>query len=108
MLKLFIETGNAAFDDADRDHDRAVARFSESQMHKHLISLSRSTLKEQTGISPIDVNLIGTPDEVTEKCLALKAAGVTHLLGIYFAAETVDELVEQWELFAETVLPHLK
>lgn len=91
----------------DRDHDRAVARFAESQMHKHLISLSRSTLKEQTGISPIDVNLIGTPDEVTEKCLALKAAGVTHLLGIYFAAETVDELVDQWELFAETVLPRL-
>jgi probable F420-dependent oxidoreductase len=91
----------------DSDRDRARARFAKSQMHKHLLSLSKSTLKEHVGVSPIDVNLIGTPEEVTEKCRALGEAGVTHLLGIYFAAETVDELVEQWEMFAETVMPHI-
>ncbi|MDP6707246.1 MAG: TIGR03619 family F420-dependent LLM class oxidoreductase [Alphaproteobacteria bacterium] len=89
------------------DHDRAVARFSESQMHKHLVSLTRSTLKEQADSSPIDINLIGTPAEVIEKCLALREAGVTHLLGIYFAAASVDELVDQMTIFAEEVVPHI-
>ncbi|MDP6022031.1 MAG: TIGR03619 family F420-dependent LLM class oxidoreductase [Alphaproteobacteria bacterium] len=91
----------------DHDHDRAMERFSNSQMHKHLVSLTRSTLKEHTGINMADANLVGTPDEVVEKCLALKAAGVTHLLGLYFAVNTVPELLEQMTLFAEEVVPHL-
>jgi alkanesulfonate monooxygenase SsuD/methylene tetrahydromethanopterin reductase-like flavin-dependent oxidoreductase (luciferase family) len=76
-------------------------------MHKHLVSLTQSTLKEQAEVSPIDINLIGTPAEVVEKCLALAEAGVTHLLGIYFAAATVDELADQMTLFAEEVVPHI-
>jgi len=91
----------------DTDHDRAVERFSRSQMHKHLVSLTQSTLKEQAGSSMIDTNLIGTPAEVVEKCLALKAAGVTHLLGLYFAVNTVPELLDQMSLFAEAVVPRL-
>jgi probable F420-dependent oxidoreductase len=91
----------------DHDHDRAVERFSQSQMHKHLQSLTSSTLKEQAGISMVDANLIGTPEEVVAKCLALKAAGVTHLLGLYFAVNTVAELLDQMSLFAEDVMPYL-
>lgn len=91
----------------DHDRERAVARFQQSQMHKHLVSLTRSTLKEQAAVSPVDSNLIGTPAEVVEKCLALGKAGVTHLCGIYFAAGSVDELVEQMSLFAEEVVPHI-
>jgi probable F420-dependent oxidoreductase len=91
----------------DHDHDRAIERFSNSQMHKHLTSLTRSTLKEQADISMADANLIGTPEEVVEKCLALKTAGVTHLLGLYFAVNTVPELLDQMSLFAAEVVPHL-
>ncbi len=91
----------------DHDHDRAVERFNQSQMHKHLVSLTTSTLKEQAGISMVDANLVGTPGEVVEKCLALKAAGVTHLLGLYFAVNTVPELLEQMTLFAQEVVPYL-
>ena len=76
-------------------------------MHKHLMSLTASTLKEQAGISMVDANLIGTPAEVVEKCLALKAAGVTHLLGLYFAVNTVPELLDQMSLFAHEVVPYL-
>jgi probable F420-dependent oxidoreductase len=91
------------------DHDRARAhrRFEGSQMHKHLQSLTASTLKEQAGIAMADANLIGTPAEVVEKALALKAAGVSHLLGLYFAVDTVPELLEQMSLFAQEVTPHL-
>lgn len=91
----------------DHDHARAHERFEHSQMHKHLQSLTRSTLKEQAGISMAEPNLIGTPAEVVEKALALKAAGVTHLLGLYFAVNTVPELLDQMTLFAEEVVPHL-
>ncbi len=91
----------------DPDHDRAVERFNRSQMHKHLVSLTRSTLKEQAGMSMVDANLIGTPAEVVEKCLALKAAGVSHLCGLYFAVNTVPELLDQMSLFADQVVPHL-
>ena len=91
----------------DPDGKRAVARFRESQMYKHVVSLSRSTLKEQADLSPVDFNLIGTPDAVIEKCLALKAAGVTHLCGLYFAAQEPAELLDQMSVFAETVMPHL-
>ncbi len=91
----------------DHDHDRAVERFSQSQMHKHLMSLTRSTLKEQAGISMVEANLVGTPERVIEKCLALESAGVTHLLGLYFAVNTVPELLDQMSLFAEEVMPHI-
>ena len=91
----------------DHDHERAVERFNRSQMHKHLLSLTRSTLREQPGISMLDANLISTPAEVVEKCLALKAVGVTHLLGLYFAVNTVAELLDQMSLFANEVVPHL-
>ena len=46
-----------------------------------------------------------TPAEVIDKALAFKAAGVTHLLGLYFAANSVAELLDQMQLFAEEVMP---
>ncbi len=55
----------------------------------------------------LEANLIGTPAEVVEKALALEAAGVTHLLGLYFAVNTVEELLDQMTLFAEEVVPLL-
>ena len=91
----------------DHNHDRAVARFASSQMHKHLVSLTQSTLKEQVGVSMVEANLIGTPAEIVEKALALEAAGVTHLLGLYFAVNTADELLDQMTLFSEEVAPRL-
>ena len=36
---------------------------------------------------------------------ALQQAGASHLAGIYFAANTVDELRAQMRLFAKHVLP---
>ena len=92
----------------DRDHDKAVRDFESSQMHKHLLSLKKSTLKDQGAISMEESNLIGTPAEIVAKALALREAGVTHLLGIYFAANSVPDLIDQMQLFAEEVMPHLR
>jgi len=37
-----------------------------------------------------------------------EAAGVTHLTGLLFAVNTVEDFIEQMELFARTVLPAFK
>lgn len=92
----------------DRDHAKAVRDFESSQMYKHLLSLSKSTLKDQGAITMEESNLVGTPAEIVDKALALREAGVTHLLGIYFAANSVPDLIDQMQLFAEEVMPHLR
>jgi len=84
-----------------------VMRFKESQMYKHLMSLRKSTLKDQMGLAMEDLNLVGSVDAVVEKALKLKAAGVTHFLGLYFAANDVQELLDQMQMFAEEVTPKL-
>ena len=77
-------------------------------MTKHLFSLSKSTLKGQGAATHEEINLIGTPSEVIVKAMAFKDAGVTHLLGLYFAANSVPELLDQMQLFAEEVMPKVK
>jgi probable F420-dependent oxidoreductase len=91
----------------DRDRARALREFEASQMYKHLLSLKKSTLKDQGDVKMEDSNLIGTPSEIVDKANALKEAGVTHLLGLYFAASSVPDLIEQMQLFAEEVMPKL-
>jgi probable F420-dependent oxidoreductase len=86
----------------------ALERFRQSQMHKHLVSLQKSTLKDQGAASHEDINLIGTAAEIVDKAIAFREAGVTHLLGLYFAANTVDELVDQMQMFAENVAPKVR
>ena len=90
-----------------KTHEAAVARYKQSQMHKHLLSLSKSTLKGQAGLSMEDINLIGDPDTIVEKVHRFKDAGVTHLLGLYFAANDVQELLDQMQLFAEEITPRI-
>src|SRR6516162_6857440 len=90
-----------------KTREAARARYRESQMSKHLTSLSKSTLKEQTASSE-DINLIGSVEEVIEKAMAFRKAGVTHFLGLYFAANSADELVDQMQMFAEEVMPNIK
>ena len=90
-----------------KTREEARTRYRESQMCKHIISLSQSTLKEQKA-SAEDINLIGSPQEVIEKAMAFRKAGVTHFLGLYFAANSADELVDQMQMFAEEVMPKIQ
>lgn len=90
-----------------KTHEEAVERFKQSQMNQHLISLGKSTLKDQGAVKHEDINLIGSPAEVVEKAKRLQEAGVTHLLGLYFAVNTVQELLDQMQIFSEDVMPHL-
>jgi len=91
-----------------KTRQQAVTEFQNSQMYKHLTSLRASTLKTQGALRHEDINLIGTPGQVVERALALRDAGVTHLLGLYFAANAIDDLCDQMQLFAEAVTPQLR
>lgn len=91
-----------------RTQDKAVARYRESQMFKHFESLKKSTLKGQASLKSEDINLVGSVDTVVERAQALRDAGVTHFLGLFFAANSVGELMEQMQMFAEEVRPKIR
>lgn len=83
----------------------AEQRFRDSQLFHHLVTLQQSTLKDVSVDSYVSNNCIGTPDDVIAKVHEFQQAGANHLAGIYFAANTVDEMTAQMRLFAKHVLP---
>ena len=91
-----------------KDHDKAVARYRESQMFKHFESLKKSTLKQQSTVKSEDINLIGGFETVIERAQSFRDAGVTHFLGLFFAANSPDELMDQMQMFAEEIRPHIR
>jgi probable F420-dependent oxidoreductase len=90
-----------------RTHDEAVARFRASQLFRHLESLKRSTLREQTGGFD-QRNLIGSPAEISERIRAYERVGVTTCSGMLFVASSVAEMQEAIELFGQEVLPDFR
>jgi probable F420-dependent oxidoreductase len=90
-----------------RTHDEAVTRFHTSQLYKHLESLKRSTLREQTGGFE-HRNLVGSPEEICERIRAYQRVGVTTLAAILFTVNTVAEMHESMELFGREVIPNFK
>ena len=90
-----------------RTHEEAVRRFRSSQLWKHLESLKGSTLREQTGGFE-QRNLIGSPEEISERIRVYERLGVTTCAGMLFVANTVTEMQEAIELFGQDVLPNFK
>ena len=90
-----------------RTHEEAERRFHASQLYKHLESLKKTTLREQTGGFE-QRNLIGSPEEICERIRAYEHAGVTTLSGMLFVANTVAEMQEAIELFGREVIPNFR
>jgi probable F420-dependent oxidoreductase len=91
-----------------RTHEDAIERFHASQLYKHLESLKKSTLKEQQAGGFEARNLIGSPDEISERIRAYQKVGVTTCSGILFVANTVPEMHEAIELFGREVIPNFR
>jgi probable F420-dependent oxidoreductase len=85
--------------------ESAVRRFRETQMYHHMMSLRKSTLKDQDLSKPEDLNFIGTASQIVEKAQMLAEAGLTHLCGLYFVGNSVEEVLDQMESFAAEVMP---
>ena len=90
-----------------RTREEALRRFHASQLYKHLQSLKRTTLREQTGGFE-QRNLIGSPEEICERIRVYQPAGVTTFSGLLFVANTVPEMHEAIELFGREVLPNFR
>lgn len=90
-----------------RTREAALARFAGTRMRAHLDSLRRSTLREQGALGHEDINLIGAAEDAVERANLLREAGATHLLGLYFAADDLPELLDQMQVFAEEVVPRI-
>ncbi len=86
--------------------EQARRTFEGSQLYHHLVSLQASTLRGVSIESYLDVNLVGTPDTVCRKVEALQEAGVSHLCGLYFVGNSVDDMLKQVRDFAREVVPH--
>src|SRR5690606_33037609 len=63
----------------DTTYEGARARFRNSQMYNHLVSLSGTTLKDQVaaGADFEDIDLLGTADNIVETIEQLREAGAT-------------------------------
>ncbi|RMI09433.1 LLM class flavin-dependent oxidoreductase [Cellulomonas triticagri] len=81
----------------------AMARFERTQLHQHMRSLSKSTLKgQQDGFAAR--NLVGSTAQIQDQVHAYAEAGVTTLSALLFACTTVDETLDQMARFAEEVI----
>ena len=88
-----------------RTAEAAERDFKKSQVYEHLLSLQKSTLKGFDIDSYVSMNLIGSVDKVGELIEGYRDAGASHLSGLLFVSNSVDEYIEQMALFAETVMP---
>jgi alkanesulfonate monooxygenase SsuD/methylene tetrahydromethanopterin reductase-like flavin-dependent oxidoreductase (luciferase family) len=53
----------------------------------------------------LEMNLVGSPDQVCDKVAAYQQAGLRHLTALLFVGNTVSEMRNQIRLFARHVLP---
>lgn len=84
-----------------RTHEEAVERFLSSRR-------VTSRLRRKDLDTFVVENFIGTPDEVVEKIKRLEKDGATHVISLHVAADTLQELEEQIQMFGEEVLPAFK
>jgi probable F420-dependent oxidoreductase len=65
-----------------------------------------TTMTKDVGVEDyLDMNLVGTPDEVCAKVDAYRRAGVDHLCALLFVGNTVEEMRAQITAFARHVMP---
>jgi probable F420-dependent oxidoreductase len=82
-------------------HEDATARYEASRFVRHRRSRDRTG---RDAALMARSNLVGGPDAIRERVRELAEAGVDHCAAIAFPAETVDEVIEQWTLFAEEIV----
>jgi alkanesulfonate monooxygenase SsuD/methylene tetrahydromethanopterin reductase-like flavin-dependent oxidoreductase (luciferase family) len=85
----------------ENEHEVATRRYEASSLVTHRRARDRSG--RDPGLMTAS-NLVGSGEAIREKIAALAEAGVDECAALAFAVETQDELVEQWQRFAEAIL----
>ncbi|MDL2213946.1 LLM class flavin-dependent oxidoreductase [Clostridia bacterium OttesenSCG-928-O13] len=87
-----------------KTQEEAEAKYQESQMYKHQLSLKNTTLKNQQ-LDYREISLVGSPETLKERIGRYVDAGVTTFSAMLFSTKTVDETLDMMQLFAEEVMP---
>jgi len=90
-----------------KTHEEAEAKFKNSQLYRHAISLANSTMKGRDASNYADRNLVGSVDEVVERISQYVEAGVTHFSAMTFIDDDIPQTLESMQFFAEEVLPKI-
>ena len=85
-------------------HEAAVERFRSSQVYRHLNSLADSTMSGRLDDALEVRNLVGTVDDVSERIGAYIDAGVQTFAGLLFAADTVEQTIDDMTQFSEDII----
>lgn len=85
-------------------HEAAIERFRSSQVYRHLNSLAESTMSGRLDGALEARNLVGTVDHVSEKIQAYLEAGVQTFAGLLFAADTVEQTMDDMTQFSEEII----
>jgi probable F420-dependent oxidoreductase len=71
--------------------------------HRRSLAYTGRDLSQQ-----VAANLVGDPDLVRQKVGQLAELGVQHCCALWFSTNTVEEMLEQMQWFAEDVSPHFR
>ncbi len=85
-------------------HEAAVERFRSSQVYRHLNSLADSTMSGRLDDALEARNLVGTVDDVSERIVAYINSGVQTFAGLLFAADTVEQTIDDMTQFSEDII----
>ena len=83
--------------------EEAEARYLRSGLVAHRRSLAY-TGRDLT--RQVEANLVGSPDLIVEKVARLREAGVDHCCALMFPVDSVQEMLDQMQWFAEAVMPY--
>ncbi|HET9255899.1 MAG TPA: LLM class flavin-dependent oxidoreductase [Pseudonocardiaceae bacterium] len=85
--------------------EQARKTFLNSSFDLFRQSLSATMTKGVDLDAYLELNLIGTPDQVRAKVAAFADAGVEHFCALLFVANTVEDFRSQIRAFARHVIP---
>lgn len=90
-----------------RTHEEAVAKYQSSQQWRHMLSLAGSTMQGLDMQDCTSRDLIGTPEEIRQRIMEYRQAGVTSFPALLFTANDLDSFYEEMQWFAEDVMQKL-
>ena len=85
--------------------EEAQARYMRSGLvaHRRSLAYTGRDLSRQ-----VEANLVGSPELIVEKVGKLREAGVDHCCALMFPVDSVQEMLDQMQWFAESVIPHFR
>ncbi len=85
--------------------EEAETRYMRSGLvaHRRSLAYTGRDLSRQ-----VEANLVGSPEAIVEKVGRLRNAGVDHCCALMFPVDTVAEMLDQMQWFAESITPHFR